>query len=574
MNYNVGVNLVEGQGVQPVVGAATNASGIIANFERGPLDKAVLVGNLSDFTKVFGSKPAPGTTGYHSVRSFFAKAGSAPLYVVRVAGASAAKATVTLQDRQGAPANTLKVDAASEGAWGNELAVKIVDNAILTTTPAANVSTGATSAQLTSVGGLEVGSDVEFDNGSNQEIKRLTAIDVATKTIHWSGGLANTYNAASSTITSQEFNIEVYVNGVLTETWTGLSMNDAVSFFAEKKVVSQLIKVSDLKSTDTDYQDLPAVTASPSALSGGNDGLSDVVGTDYEGAISGDVKTGLYAFDEVDSVFRICCPNPKLTDADADVAYQSIVQAMLDYADKRWDLQVYGDIPFGKSVSEAKTFAQNFEGRHLAMFYQWGKTTFNKLDVWIPGSALALGVAVAKDFSRGVYKSIGNESVPMITELSYSVSEAEHNELNNVGVNVFRVPYPGAGIRVYGSRTRSAVSAWQFLNHSEYANYVARSIVSSTQWVPFEPHNSQLRKKVIREISAFLANEQRLGAIEIPGDPSSPAYKVKMDDTNNPQSQVAQGIAVVEIEYVPVGVAEKFVIKITSSPAGFTAEAA
>lgn len=569
-NYHVGVNITEGQGVQPVVGAATQAAGIIANFERGPLDKPTLVGNFSELTKIFGSKPAPGTTGWYSAKSFFAKPGSAPLYVLRVAGSSALKASVTLQDRQGSPANTLKIEAASEGAWGNDLAAKIVNYAILTTTLAATVNSGATQATLTSIGGIEVGSDVEFDNGSNQEIKRITAIDAATKVIHWSGGLVNTYNSASSTVTSQEFSIEIYVKGVLTETWAGLSMNDGVTFFCEKKVVSQLVSVTDLKSADTDYQDMPAVTASPSALTLGNDGLSDVVGSDYEGTITGDVKTGLYAFDEAPEVFRICCPNPKLTDVDTEVAYKSIVQAMIDYAEQRADVQVYADIPYGKSVTQAVTFGQTFESRHLALFYQWGKITENSLPIWIPGSALALGVAVAKDYTRGVFKAIGNESVPMITAISYSVTQAEHDMLNDAGINVFRAPYPGSGLLVYGSRTRSALAAWQFLSVSEYANYVARSLRTSTAWAVFEPHNSQFRKKVIREISAFFENEQRIGAIEIPGNPSSPAYLVKMDGTNNPQDQVALGIATVEVEYVPVGVAEKFVIKLTSSSAGFT----
>jgi len=43
-----------------------------------------------------------------------------------------------------------------------------------------------------------------------------------------------------------------------------------------------------------------------------------------------------------------------------------------------------------------------------------------------------------------------------------------------------------------------------------------------------------------------------------------------MDATNNPPDQVALGIAQVDIEYVPAATAEKFVITLTSSPAGLS----
>jgi len=43
-----------------------------------------------------------------------------------------------------------------------------------------------------------------------------------------------------------------------------------------------------------------------------------------------------------------------------------------------------------------------------------------------------------------------------------------------------------------------------------------------------------------------------------------------MNSSNNPNDQIALGIAVVEVEYVPVGTAEKFVIKLTSSPMGLS----
>ena len=45
---------------------------------------------------------------------------------------------------------------------------------------------------------------------------------------------------------------------------------------------------------------------------------------------------------------------------------------------------------------------------------------------------------------------------------------------------------------------------------------------------------------------------------------------VIMDATINPPDQIALGIAKCNVEYVPVGTAEKFVVEITSSPSGLS----
>ena len=566
MTYNVGLNLVEGQGVSPVSGVATGISAIIGNFVKGPMNEAVLITSFSQFVKTFGDVPATGSTSWHSVKGFFAAVGNASLYVIRVASDTAAKATVTLQDRQGPPANTLKVEGASEGTWGNALAVKAEDYNILTTTVTESTGASAILAKLTSISGLEVGSDVHFSEGVNDEYVRITQIDAANKTIHWTGGLTNVYTVAAA-ITSMEFKISVYQSGLLVETWTGLSMNDSVSFFCEKVIVSDYIVVTDLKSTDTDYTDMPSVDTSAQALTSGADGLSDVEKDDYIGVEAN--KTGKYALDAVPNLFRFCCPNPLLTDADPATAFAELVQDLLGYAYIRRTVQFYADVPYNTSVTDAVTFAATYEGRHLALFYPWGKVTENGLPVFVPTSSLVIGRAVEKDTRRGVFKSIGNEKLPYLTDLEYKVSVAEGETLNDAGVNIIRI-LGSDGIRVYGARTRSNLTIWRFIHYSELWNYIGRSLATSLQDVSFEPNDEMLWNTIIRRVSAFLANEQRRGALFDRNNPQGEAYRVVMDASNNPAAQIALGEAFVEIEYVPVGTAEKFVVNLTSSPTGLS----
>jgi phage tail sheath protein FI len=477
-----------------------------------------------------------------------------------VASSTAAKGTKTIQDRQGAPANTIKIDAKNEGAWGNNISVEIATDHLLTTTLASDTAATPTQAILTSVGGLEVGSDLHFSEGVNDEYARLIAVDIPNKTVIWSGALTNTYTAADATVESMEFKITVYHNGVEVESHPNLSMNDEVTFFCEKLVVSNYIAVTDLKAVDTDYQDLPAVTTPPEALASGADGLSDVVASDYQGVQAS--KSGVYAFDNVPDLFRFCCPNPLLTDVDPAAAYQSLVQSLLDYANNRVTVDYWMDVPFAKTVTQAKTFGELFESMRLEAFFPWPKLYHNGLPVYFPPSSLCLGACVLKDSQVGVHKNPGNEPLPLAIDLEYHVSVAEGETLNNAGINTLR-RIPGRGIRLYGGRTRSAETRWRFIHVAELWMYLGRSIEQGTQDVIFEPNDELLWKSLKRRIGDLLATEHRRGAIKN-------NYQIIMDSSNNPQDQIALGLANIEVEYVPVGTVEKLVISLKSSPSGLS----
>lgn len=568
MTTKVGVNIAEGAGrVMPVEGIATGATGLLGVFTKGPLNVATAVYSQADFERQFGSAGVPGTTSWDSVRAFFAKVPTGVLHVVRVAHSTAAKAYKNCDDQNSTPASTLKIAAKNEGSWGNNITVAVAVCNTLSTTLLANVSAAATNARLTSIGSLEVGSDLSFYNGSNTEYRRIIQIDAATNTVYWTTGLTYAYTTANGVIKSVEFTIAVYYKGLLVETHTGLSMNDEVSFFAETAVnsVSEYIEVTDLKTVDTDYKDQPVAFAA-TALTTGADGLTDVVASDYVGTQA--AKSGVYAFDNVANLFRFCCPNPKLTDAVPATAYQGLVQSLLDYAKARVTVQYYADIAYGTSVANAVIFAANFEGRQLAFFWPWCKVVQNGLTIWLPPSSLVLGTAVDKDNRRGVHKNVGNETLALAIDLEYSVSVSEGETLNDAGINTIR-KMSGRGLVVYGGRTRSAETKWRFINWSEYWNYVAESLKVALADVPFETNNEMLWSRCRQRVGDFCALEQQKGALFNAASPGDPAYLVKMDSDNNLAAQVAAGIASLSLEFIPAGVAEKFVITLSGSPAGF-----
>ena len=99
--------------------------GFAGTLAKGPSNVPVLLASWIDFVKTFGGLSDSYPTTW-AAYNFFANGGR-NLYVKRVVGASAVKATVTLVDRSTVPGvDTLTITAKNPGEWGNQLAVDVV----------------------------------------------------------------------------------------------------------------------------------------------------------------------------------------------------------------------------------------------------------------------------------------------------------------------------------------------------------------------------------------------------------------------------------------------------------------
>lgn len=117
-----GVYLVEvPSSIHTITGVATSIGAFFGQASQGPLDTPIRCQSLTDFIRNFGP-PVPGGYLGQMVQQFFSNGGS-DCYVIRIAGAGAAPSTVTLKDVAGNPVLTL--NAASQGAWSNNLLVEV-----------------------------------------------------------------------------------------------------------------------------------------------------------------------------------------------------------------------------------------------------------------------------------------------------------------------------------------------------------------------------------------------------------------------------------------------------------------
>lgn len=116
-------------GATAVAGAQTSVGAFIGVSPRGKVAKPVLISNWTEFIKHYGGFTNAGYLAY-AVKGFFENGGK-ECYIVRVAhhdgGSYTAKtSTFTIQDsEQETP--IMKIDAKSEGVWGDSIKV-VIDN--------------------------------------------------------------------------------------------------------------------------------------------------------------------------------------------------------------------------------------------------------------------------------------------------------------------------------------------------------------------------------------------------------------------------------------------------------------
>jgi hypothetical protein len=118
-------------GPSSTVNPASGQFFLVGLFDRGVTDAPVLVRSLPELERNFGGRVAF-SDSYDQVATFLSEGGS-QVWVQRVVGPAATVGTLTLNDREETPVATLRVDAASPGAWSSGLTVQVQNGAVTDT---------------------------------------------------------------------------------------------------------------------------------------------------------------------------------------------------------------------------------------------------------------------------------------------------------------------------------------------------------------------------------------------------------------------------------------------------------
>lgn len=190
--------------------------------------------------------------------------------------------------------------------------------------------------------------------------------------------------------------------------------------------------------------------------------------------------------------------------------------------------------------------------------------TENRL-VAFPPCGVVAGAVARTDAQRGIWKAPAGIEVNLngVPEVALPITDAQQGVLNQLGLNVIRA-FPVYGRVLWGARTLDGAdvlaSDWKYVPVRRLALYLEESLVRGTRWAVFEPNDEPLWSQLRLGIGSFMQGLFRQGAFQ--GATASDAYFVKCDAETTTQNDVDRGIVNVVIGFAPLKPAEFVVIQI------------
>jgi phage tail sheath protein FI len=188
----------------------------------------------------------------------------------------------------------------------------------------------------------------------------------------------------------------------------------------------------------------------------------------------------------------------------------------------------------------------------------------SQIEAFAASGAVA-GVIARTDTNRGVWKAPAGLDATMVgvPGLSVPLTDAENGELNPLGINCLR-SMPPAGRIIWGSRTLRGddrlADQWKYLPVRRTALFIEESLYRGTQWVVFEPNDEPLWAQIRLNVGAFMHGLFRQGAFQ--GKTPRDAYFVKCDGETTTQSDIDLGIVNIVVGFAPLKPAEFVVIQL------------
>ncbi|MBA4142876.1 MAG: phage tail sheath family protein [Nitrosospira sp.] len=173
------------------------------------------------------------------------------------------------------------------------------------------------------------------------------------------------------------------------------------------------------------------------------------------------------------------------------------------------------------------------------------------------------GVYARTDEQRGVHKAPANCVIRGAIGVKYYVSKPKQEILNPQGVNAIRTI--NGAVTVWGARTIGGDrnGEWKYINVRRFFLFLQESIDEGTQWIVFEPNDPALWDKIRLNITSFLMNIWRSGALF--GLTPEEAFYVKCDAELNPPEVRDLGQVITEIGVAIVRPAEFVIFRISQS---------
>lgn len=294
------------------------------------------------------------------------------------------------------------------------------------------------------------------------------------------------------------------------------------------------------------------------------------------------LRQGLRALRSLETVDLVCAPDlmrgvaaladearrPPVTAAERAEAREAALamqRAVLEHCDRAGDRMALLDALPGASPDEVLAQRDGLRGDNGALYYPWLRAEGTAGPAWMPPCGHVAGTVARGDARTGVHHAPANERLEGVLDVGTGVDDARQAGLNAAGINCIRA-FPGRGVRVWGARTLSAQPAWAYVGVRRVFLTLGRWISLHLAAAAFEPGTPLLWARVGREVSTYLEEMFRRGALR--GRSAEEAFYVRCDASTNPPEVRRAGVVVTEIGLAPVVPNEFVVVRFTHGQGG------
>ena len=489
-----GVYIVEAPSqVHTIVGVPTAITAFVGTSTRGPVNVPITIQSAANYARIFGGD---GTAPLDIAINLFFQNGGGDAVVVRVGPSSAANALTAASVTIGGTT----LNAASPGAWGNQLSYQIDQNGLAD--PLFNLTiTYGGQPQVT-----ETYARVSTDPTSPRALAKVLAssnlVVIGAPPPPPAGGPAPP-PAASTLVTAKPV---AFTGGNKSD--PALKEADLLAAFPAVASNNTFFNLLVLTPVGGATDVAPTTLAAAAAFA-----------RDHRAVLIADAPAGWSSVDDAvagrDAFFT---PFGTATD-NAAVYYPRLVLTDAD----------------GNAVPDVAPSGA------VAGLYA---ATDTARGVWKAPAGIAVKLSG-------------------ITDLALRLSDFDNGRLNPLAVNALR-SFPTIGDVVWGARTLSGddqtASQWKYIPVRRLALFIEESLFRGTKWVVFEPNDEPLWAQVRLDIGAFMHGLFRQGAFA--GQTAKDAYFVQCDSNTNPQADIDNGILNVVVGFAPLKPAEFVVITI------------
>ncbi len=224
------------------------------------------------------------------------------------------------------------------------------------------------------------------------------------------------------------------------------------------------------------------------------------------------------------------------------------------------------DVPDGLSISQVTAWRARFDCGYAAAYHPWLAVADGPggRALAVPPSAFAAGIIAERELRLGLPWGPANELARNAVRAEASVTDALHDRLHGLGINVFRAERDG--FRLGAARTLSSDPDYRQLSVRRLMTMLRLSLERQTQWLAFEPNTPELRERLARVLTGFLRDLSRRGAFA--GRTEAESFFVRCGDDVNPPTSQALGRLVAEIGVAPAVPLEYILVRIARDPDG------